>query len=141
MLSYGRDKDVKTKLTKFLYVTGIISQVIKPSKAQKQNTINIRHINYSHHVIWQWYLDTIKQDKSRITAEEITFLRISIKYMLFDHKRNHDILKELKTWPVLVQISNYNNTRIQHVNRMERSRLEWAAVKYQPARKRNTGHT
>jgi hypothetical protein len=38
MLSYGGEKDVTTKLTKFLYVTGIISQVLKPSKAQKQNT-------------------------------------------------------------------------------------------------------
>jgi len=38
MLSYGGEKDVTTKLTKFLYVTGIISQVLKLSKAQKQNT-------------------------------------------------------------------------------------------------------
>jgi hypothetical protein len=38
MLSYRGEKDVTTKLTKFLYITGIISQVLKLSKAKKQNT-------------------------------------------------------------------------------------------------------
>jgi len=34
--SYEREKDVAKKLTKFLQITGIISQVVKPSKVQKQ---------------------------------------------------------------------------------------------------------
>jgi hypothetical protein len=69
------------------------------------------------------------------------FLRKPTQYMPFDHKRKHDIWKELKTSPVLVEISSCNDTWIQHVGRMERSRLVHAVMKYQPARKRNTGHT
>jgi len=34
--SYEREKDVAKILTKFLQITGIMSQVVKPSKVQKQ---------------------------------------------------------------------------------------------------------
>jgi len=86
-------------------------------------------------------LDAKKQDNSRITAEELKFLRNPTQHMLFDLKRNHDIWKELKTSSVLVQISSCNNMWIERVSKMERSRRVQAVMKYQPARKRNTGHT
>lgn len=60
--------------------------------------------------------------------------------MLFDPKINQDILKELKTYPVLVQLNNHNNKRIQYVHRMNRSRHLHAVMKYQPLGKRNPGH-
>jgi hypothetical protein len=40
-LSYERAKDVANKLTKFLEIMGIISQVLKPSKVQKQTILQI----------------------------------------------------------------------------------------------------
>jgi hypothetical protein len=42
-----------------------------------------------------------KQDEYRITAADMTFLGKAAKYILFDHKRKQDIMKELKTYPVL----------------------------------------
>jgi hypothetical protein len=40
-LSYKREKDVANKLTNFLQVTGIVSQVVKPSEIQKQTKLQI----------------------------------------------------------------------------------------------------
>jgi hypothetical protein len=71
---------------------------------------------------------------------EIKFFRKSAKYRLFYYNRNQDILKELKTQAVLVQISNYNNKWIRCVSRKSRSRIEQAVMKYQPAEKTNTEH-
>jgi polyhydroxyalkanoate synthesis regulator protein len=38
-----------------------------------------------------------KKDKARITAAEMKFFRKTAKYTLYDHKRNQDITKKLKT--------------------------------------------
>jgi hypothetical protein len=42
-----------------------------------------------------------EQDKARITAVEMTFLRKPARYKLCDHKRNQGIIKELKTQQIL----------------------------------------
>jgi hypothetical protein len=48
-----------------------------------------------------------EQDNSGMKVAEKKFLRKAAKYTLFDQK-NQDILKELKTQTVLVQITGYN---------------------------------
>jgi hypothetical protein len=48
-----------------------------------------------------------EQEKSRITAEEVTYFRKPAKYILFDDKRNQDIMKELKTQSRPEKINNY----------------------------------
>jgi hypothetical protein len=50
-------------------------------------------------------------------------MRKTAKYTWQDHKRNQEIMKELKTNPVLENINNYKEKWIQHVHRMERSGL------------------
>jgi hypothetical protein len=40
-LSYEQEKDATKKLSKFLKITGIINQVLKPSKVQKQTKLQI----------------------------------------------------------------------------------------------------
>jgi hypothetical protein len=61
--------------------------------------------------------------KSRITAAEMKYMRKTAKYTWQDQKRNQEIMNELKTNPVLEKINNYKEKLIQHVHRMERSRL------------------
>jgi hypothetical protein len=67
------------------------------------------------------------------------FFRKTAKYTLFDNKINQNIMKELKTKPVLEKINDYRNKRIQHVHRMDTYQLPYAVMKYQPAGKRNPG--
>jgi hypothetical protein len=78
------------------------------------------------------------QIQNHSSRDEI--LRKTTKYMLFDHKINHDILKDLKTQPVLEKGSNYK-TKWIHVHRMNGSRLTQAVMKHKPARKRNTEYS
>ena len=60
--------------------------------------------------------------------------------MVFKLKRNHTILKELKTQPVLGKISNYKYYLIQQVSRINKSRPFQAVMKYHMAGKGNPGH-
>jgi hypothetical protein len=57
----------------------------------------VGRFNVSVNEMW-----TLKENgKARITAAEMTFLRRTEKYTLCDHKRNLNIMKDVKTEPVL----------------------------------------
>jgi hypothetical protein len=73
-LSYKQEKGVTNKLTKFLKITGIINQVLKPSKVQKQTrlrTYNTLAIPTLLYISEAWTLK--EQDKARIIAAEMKF--------------------------------------------------------------------
>jgi hypothetical protein len=79
-LSHEKEKDVAIKLSKFLQVTGIINQVLKPSKVQKQTRLRIQNslaVPTLLHGSETWTL--MKQDKARIAAAEIKFVRKTAK--------------------------------------------------------------
>jgi hypothetical protein len=78
-------------------------------------------------------------DKTRITAAEMRFIRTTVKYILRDYKRNNDVMKELKTEPVMGKILEYKNNWIQHVNRMQRDRIPKLLKNYKPRGTRNRG--
>jgi hypothetical protein len=67
------------------------------------------------------------------------FTRKTAKYTWQDLKRNQEIMKGLKTNPVLEKIKDHKEKWIQHVHRMGRSRLPRAILNYQPSGKRNQG--
>jgi hypothetical protein len=67
------------------------------------------------------------------------FLSKTAKYSLFDNKSIKISGKNSKTHPVLERINNYTYKLIQHVRRMDRSRLPYAVMKYQPVEKRDAG--
>jgi hypothetical protein len=48
---------------------------------------------------------------------------------------NQEIMKELKTQPVLEKINYYKHKSIQHIHRTDRSWLPYAIMKYQPVAK------
>jgi hypothetical protein len=139
-LSYERAKDVTTKVSKFLQITGIINQVLNPSKLQRQTRLRIYNTLAIPILLYGSEAWTLKeQDKSRITAAEMKLLRKTAKYTWQDHKQNRDITEELKIQPVMEKINNYKNKWIQHVRRMDRARRPHAILKYQTARRRNQG--
>jgi hypothetical protein len=80
-----------------------------------------------------------EQDKSRITAVDMKFMRKTAKYTWQDHKQNRDITEELTIQPVMEKINNYKNRWDQHFRRMDRARLPHAILKYQPAGRKNQG--
>jgi hypothetical protein len=50
-------------------------------------------------------------------------MRRTVKYSLMNYKRNENILKELKTEPILDKILKYKTNSVQYVDRMKNDRL------------------
>jgi hypothetical protein len=88
-ISYEGERDVKNKISKFLQVTVIINNVLKPNQVQKSsrmkiyNTLAIPALIYGSEI---WTLT--QQDKSRLQSSEMKFLRRTAGYTLLDHKKN-----------------------------------------------------
>jgi hypothetical protein len=76
-------------------------------------------------------------DKTRITAAEMRFMRTTAKYIWSDCKIYDDILKEVKTEPVMGKIIKYENSWIQHVNRMQRDMIPKLLKNYKRRGRRN----
>jgi hypothetical protein len=105
-ISYKGERDVKNKISKFLQVTGTINNVLKPNKVQKSSRMKIYNTLAIPTLIYGSEIRTLTQeDKSRLKASEIKFLRRTAGYALLDHKKNDDILQELNTTPVLEKIT------------------------------------
>jgi hypothetical protein len=73
------------------------------------------------------------------SVAEMKFICKTAKYTRQDPPKNQEIMKELKTNPVLENINNYKEKWIQHVHRVDRSRLPRAILNYQPSGERNRG--
>jgi hypothetical protein len=52
----------------------------------------------------------------------VKFFRITAGYTHFDHKRNEEILEELKVEPVDNKLRRYKSHWLQHVTRMNNNR-------------------
>jgi hypothetical protein len=67
---------------------------------------------------------TLRQkDKKRLTPIEIKFFRRTGGYTLFDQEINEKILEELKAEPIDKKLRRYKPNCLQHVTRMNNSRM------------------
>jgi hypothetical protein len=67
------------------------------------------------------------------------FMRRAEGYTKSDHKRNEDILTELKIEPMIDYVNHYQESRRSHVNRMDAGRIPKAVLRYRPEGKRSIG--
>jgi hypothetical protein len=77
-----------------------------------------------------------KSDRTRITSNEMKFLRRTEGYTKLDKKRYTESLWELKINSVLEHIDQYRNNWKQHVQRMDWSHIPWQMMTYHPKGKR-----
>ncbi|KAJ4434647.1 hypothetical protein ANN_23211 [Periplaneta americana] len=73
-----------------------------------------------------------KKDESRITANEMKFMRYTAGYTKWDHKRNEDVMEELQLEPVINHVKHYQNNWINHLHRMHRDRIPKVMLHYRP---------
>ena len=127
------------KLTSTPKTMSIINSIFKPSYFQQHtrlrlyNTLARPVLSYGSEA---WTLRN--HEISRITACEIRFMRTA-GYTKFDHKRNEDVLKQLKVTPVMDYIWQYQENWRNYVHRMSNSRYTKAILKYHPAERRSVG--
>jgi hypothetical protein len=68
------------------------------------------NVQYPPYYVYGSQTWTLKEEvKARITEVEMKFLRKTANYTLYDHKRNQDIIQELKKEPVLGKVDNYKS--------------------------------
>jgi hypothetical protein len=60
-------------------------------------------------------------------------------FTLFDHKRNEEILEELKVEPVDKKLRRYKPNWLQHVTRMNNKSMPKEMLKYRPNGRRRLG--
>jgi len=58
-----------------------------------------------------------------LTSIKMIFFRRTAGYTLLDHKRNKEILEELKVEPVDEKRNRFNTNRLRHVTRMGNNRM------------------
>ncbi|KAJ4437338.1 hypothetical protein ANN_17477 [Periplaneta americana] len=80
-----------------------------------------------------------KKDVNRIKATEMKFLRRTAGYTLLDRKRNEEILEQLEVESVEEKISRYKFNWLDHVRRMENSRIPKIMMQYKPRGHRRPG--
>jgi hypothetical protein len=56
------------------------------------------------------------KNKTRMTPDELEFMRSITKYMQLNHQRNQDIVTEVKTEPALCTISEHKYQWTYHAN-------------------------
>lgn len=79
------------------------------------------------------------QDRKRIEAAQMRFLRSVERISLRDRKTSNEIRDKLKTKNIIDEIKEYQKNWQQHVERMPLDRLPRQAYFYQPTGKRDLG--
>jgi hypothetical protein len=72
-------------------------------------------------------------------AAEMKFMRKTAGLTLWDHKRNEEILKNLKVEPIFKFMQNYRANWKEHNERMESSRIPNNLLNYRSHGKRSLG--
>jgi hypothetical protein len=80
-----------------------------------------------------------KKVQTRIQSTEMNFLRKTKGCTKLDHITNEIIRTELNIYPVNDTIEHYHNNWLQHINRMQDTRLPKRALQYRRSGKTYLG--
>jgi hypothetical protein len=139
-LCYEDEKDMPAKISKFVKMIGVIDQVFKPSLVQQHTRLNIYRTLARPVLVYGSEAWTIrKADEKILQAAEMKFMRKTAGLTLWDHKRNEEILKNLKVEPISKFIQNYRANWKEHIDRMDSSRIPNNLLNYRPHGKRSLG--
>ncbi|KAJ4446195.1 hypothetical protein ANN_12889 [Periplaneta americana] len=101
-----------------------INQVFTTTKIQKYTMLKAYKVLARPVLMYGSEVWAVRNsDDQRLTTAEMRFLRRTAGYSLLDHKRNELITKSLKIIAVYENFNHYRQKWLNHVNRMDRSRL------------------
>ncbi|KAJ4443543.1 hypothetical protein ANN_05216 [Periplaneta americana] len=139
-LSYITDEDMSNKISKFIKITGVINAVFKSSHVQKHTRLKVYKTLARPVLTYGSEAWTIrKADEQRLTTAEMRFMRRTAGCSLLEHRKNVDILQELKMDPIVNFVQQYRLQWKKHVERMDRTRWPKQILTYVPRGKRKLG--
>jgi hypothetical protein len=96
-ISYEGEKDLNIKAANFVKVLEIVNQIFKPSLVSRHTRIRIYKTLARPVLSYGSETWTIRRtDDRRLISAEMCSLRRTAGYTRWDHRRNEDILTELK---------------------------------------------
>lgn len=131
--------DLEENVQKYNKLNGCINRYFGKNmrqdlKIRMHNIISKPALRYGSET---WVLR--QQDRKRIEASEMRFLRHTLGVTLRDRMRSEDIRKELKTTNMVEEIHTYQQQWYMHVQRMPPDRFPRQACFYQPQGRRDIG--
>ncbi|KAJ4429616.1 hypothetical protein ANN_21802 [Periplaneta americana] len=127
-------------VSKFIKITGVINTVFKSSHVQKHTRLKVYKTLARPVLTYGSEAWTIrKADEQRLTTAEMRFMRRTAGCSLLEHRKNVDILQELKMDPIVNFVQQYRLQWKKHVERMDRTRWPKHILTYVPRGKRKLG--
>jgi hypothetical protein len=102
-VSYENKKDIDSKISTFIKITGMINNIFKPSKVRNNTRIKLYSTLALPVLLYGSESWTIKaKDQAKLISAEMKFMRRTADgYIWSDFKQNTEILEELKVTPHL----------------------------------------
>jgi DNA-binding sugar fermentation-stimulating protein len=106
-------------------------QHVKPTLVQKSSRIKIYNAPALRILLYGSEIWTLRQkDKNRLTSTEMNFSRRRAGYTLLDHKRNEEILEELRVERGDEKLRSYKPNCLKHATRMNSNRMPKTMLNY-----------
>jgi hypothetical protein len=136
-IAYQEQKDIHSKITKFLQILGLLNNALKLYLVQRSTRLKLYKTLALPTLLYGSEIWTIKQcDKNRLRIAEMKYLQRTAGYTLLDHKRNENILEELHVTQLEDKLRTYRHKWFQHVHRMEDISLPKQLLNYHPKGRR-----
>jgi hypothetical protein len=138
-LMSNEEKDINAKLHRYNKMNGIIKQHFRK---QMTTDIKLRLYNITSKASLcygseNWIIN--KRDTQKLEAAQMRFLRPLLGLTRLDCQRNPEIHNSLKVDNIVEDIKQYQRRWVDHLERMDRSRLPRLAFQYQPRGWRDRG--
>ena len=138
-ISYQFSNDVELKLAKFLQIIDtikgtIFKKVRRETILKIYNTLVLPTFLYGSE---NWTLTALQ--KRRIETAEMKLLTPLAGYILYDHKTNDCIRRELQFTGILDKIDAYRRNWLRHFQRKLQKRITLKSYHYRPKGRRTVG--
>jgi hypothetical protein len=139
-VSRQEEKDIHSKITTFLQILGLLSNILKPDLVQRNIRLKLYKTLALPTLLYGSEIWTIKQcDKNRLRTAEMKYVLRTAEYTLLNHKRNEEILEEHHVTPLEDKLCTYRHKWFQHVHTTEGNRLPKQLLNYHPKGRRRPG--
>jgi len=138
-ISYQFSNDVEFKLAKFLQLIGSIKRTIfKKVRTETifkiYNTLVFPTFLYGSE---NWTLTALQRRK--IETAEMKLLKPLTGYIIYDHKTNDYIRRELRITGILDKIDEYRRNWLSHLQGIPQNRFPLKSYQYRPQGRRTIG--
>jgi hypothetical protein len=111
----------------------------KPTWVQQSSKTEVYNALALPFILHKSTILTVRQkDKKRLTSFQMKFFRTA-GHTLFDHRRNEEIVEELKVEPVDEKLIRYKSNWLRHVARMKNKNMSKIMLNCEPKGRRRLG--